>query len=263
MLITGAVVQTTEMTTYEKWAITLSILAIFIPIIQWAWRKWVSKPVLRHLPTGRAFLFINRSGSYIQIEGVYEAENKPISVKNIKLKVIREQDNNMLNLSWSTFTSPVNQKFVGNYTSTSEVAHPFRIEANNVVCAFTEFSDFYDSSAKMFQPYYDALVKDVQKLVKPEITYEQAHDKYIELNSYKEAKAFLEKILFWEIGKYEAILEVEYNKRKVFFKYMFNVSKEDYDHLNNNLNETILAPLKDVYGIPYAFQVVKVELYAK
>ena len=260
MLITGTKVQTAKMTTYEKWAITLSILAILIPIIQWVWRRWISKPVLRHLPTGRAFLFINRSGSYIQIEGVYEAENKPISVKNINLQVIRKQDNSMLNLSWSTFTSPVNQKFVGNYTSTSEIAHPFRIDANNVVCAFTEFSDFYDSSAKMFQPYYATLVKDAQKLIKSEISFEQAYNEYIELNSYKEAKAFLEKILFWEIGKYETILEVEYNTRKAFFKYTFDVSKEDYEHLISNLNETILSPLKDAYVIPYAFQMVKVEL---
>ena len=111
-------------TIYELFALILSIIAILIPIIQWAWKKWVIKPVLYHLPTGRAYLFINRSGSYIQIEGVFEAKNKPISVKNVALKVLRVKDDKVLNLRWSTFTSPMSQRMGGNYSSITETAHP-------------------------------------------------------------------------------------------------------------------------------------------
>ena len=139
-----------EITIYELFALILSIIAILIPIIQWAWKKWVIKPVLYHLPTGRAYLFINRSGSYIQIEGVFEAKNKPISVKNVALKVLRVKDDKVLNLRWSTFTSPMSQRMGGNYSSITETAHPIRIDGNSMICAFIEFADFYDSFQKRF-----------------------------------------------------------------------------------------------------------------
>lgn len=78
----------TPMTFYELLAIILSAIAIVIPIAQWIWKKWITKPILNHLITGKAFLFINRSGSYIQIEGVYDAQNKPVLIRKISLKLI-------------------------------------------------------------------------------------------------------------------------------------------------------------------------------
>ena len=71
------------MTIYEFLAIVLSAIAILIPIFQAIWKKWIIKEKLNFLPTGRIALFFNQSGSYIRVDGVYEAENKTISVKNI------------------------------------------------------------------------------------------------------------------------------------------------------------------------------------
>lgn len=42
------------MTTYEKWALIMSGIAILIPIIQLIWKKCIQKPILSFLPTGRA-----------------------------------------------------------------------------------------------------------------------------------------------------------------------------------------------------------------
>lgn len=51
------IMQTTvPMTLYEKLALIMSAIAILIPIIQWAWRKWAMKPILKYHPTGRASL---------------------------------------------------------------------------------------------------------------------------------------------------------------------------------------------------------------
>lgn len=122
------------MTEYEKIAIALSTIAILIPIIQWAWKKWDVKAILSFHPTGRIMLFFNQSGSYVRFDGVYEAERKPITVKNISLKITREKDEHIYNLSWSSFISPVNQNITGNLVQTTEAAHPFRIEADSVVC---------------------------------------------------------------------------------------------------------------------------------
>ncbi len=123
---------TTPMTFYELLAIILAAIAIIIPIAQAAWKRWIITPKLNFLPTGRATLFFNQSGSYLRVDGVYEAENKPIAVKNISVTVTRKKDGQKLNLSWSSFISPVNQSMVGNYLQTTESAHPFRIEADSI-----------------------------------------------------------------------------------------------------------------------------------
>lgn len=249
-----------KITIYEIFALILSIIAILIPIIERAWKKWVIKPTLYHLPTGRAYLFINRSGSYIEIEGVFEAENKPISVKNVTLKVLREKDDKVLNLKWSTFTSPVSQRIVGNYSSITETAHPIRIDANSIICAFIEFADFYDSFSKKFQPYYDALVQQTDKIKSLNVSYDQAFQKYTSSDPYKMAKSLLDKELFWEIGQYEITLEAEYGKEKVQFLYKFSVNADDYKRIESNLVEILAKPIKDIYMKPLAMQAVQVEL---
>ena len=153
------------MTSYEIVAICLSSIAILIPIVQWGWKKWVQKPILNYHPNGTARLLFNQSGSYLQIDGVYEAVNKPISVKNISVCVKRQRDNETLNLTWSTFISPVVQRVAGNAVQTNETAHPFRIEANSIMCAFTEFADAFNSYAKTFKTKTDVLFQNIRCLV--------------------------------------------------------------------------------------------------
>lgn len=218
------------------------------------------KPALHHLPTGRAYLFINRSGSYIQIDGVFEAKNKPISVKNVTLKVLRVKDDKVLNLRWSTFTSPVSQRIVGNYSSITETAHPIRIDADSIICAFIEFADFYDSFSKKFQPYYDALAQQTDKVNPLNVPYDQACQVYTLSDPYKVAKSLLDKELFWEIGQYEITLEAEYGKEKVQFFYKFSINADDYKRIESNLVETLAKPMKDLYMKPLAMQTVQVEL---
>ena len=98
------------MTSYEMLAVVLSIIAILIPIIQMVWKKWITQEKLNFLPMGTAFLYFNQSGSYLRIDGVYESEHKPVSIKQIAVKVTRQKDDRKLNLQWSSFISPVNQK---------------------------------------------------------------------------------------------------------------------------------------------------------
>ena len=116
------------MTKYEVSALVLSVVAIVIPIVQWIWRTWIIKPDLRFYPTGRAYLFINRSGSYMRIDGVYEALRKPISIKSASVLVKRKKDGAALDLQWSSFLNPANQQIMGAIASASEIAHPFRID---------------------------------------------------------------------------------------------------------------------------------------
>lgn len=250
----------TPMTFYELLAIILSAIAIVIPIAQWIWKKWITKPILNHLITGKAFLFINRSGSYIQIEGVYDAQNKPVLIRKISLKLIRKKDDKALNLIWSTFNSPINQQFVGNFASTMEMAHPFRIEQNSMVTAFTEFSDPCNSSQRIFHPFYENLEKEASKFIRKGYNYDQALQEYTKANTYETALSALRKELFWEIGKYTVTLQVEYNHSTTNFMYEFEINAETTALLAHNVSETLITPLKKFYNVPFSFKTVQVEL---
>lgn len=254
------VIDISKITIYELIALCLSGTAILIPIIQWVWKKFIVQPELKHYPTGRAYLFTNRSGSYIQFHGVFEALKKPISVKNINLKIVRKKDDKALNLTWSVFVSPVNQQIVGAYASASEIAHPFRIEADSVFCAFIEFADFYESSAQTLNPYFDRLENAMNTSILHNRDYKEAYKKFIELDEYKEAKSAIEKERFWNIGKYEMTLEVEYADKKTHFIYNFDVSNEHVEGLKHNMKETLDSIIKNVYGVRIKSQTVQVQV---
>jgi hypothetical protein len=250
-------------TIYELLALVLSCVAILIPIIQWTWKKWVIKPILTYLPTGSAMLFFNQSGSYIRIDGVYEAENKPISVKKIAVTVKRQKDDGTLNLIWSGFISPVTQNVVGNYLKTSESAHPFRIEADNILCVFTEFGDKFDSFGKNFRDNTALLFGKI-----PEITinckdYSSAVEEYKNIPEYKIAENILIKEFYWEIGKYDIDMEVTYGNQNKHFCYTISIGEYEYKQLLDNIEESLLSPLKQVYGVKWNYHSPSVELQSK
>lgn len=251
------------MSTYEKLALIMSGVAILIPIVQWIWKKYIQKPRLNFLPTGRAFLFCNRSGSYIRIEGVYEAQKKPITVKNISVIVRRKKDDNQLRLQWSVFISPVNQSLIGNYMLSTETAHPFRIEADSIVSAFTEFSDPFDSAGKTLQPIFEKNQSIIAELRKENADYQTALIKFVETPEYAEAKSSMEKQLFWEIGQYAVTIEVQYGKKTERFAYEFEVNQAENDKMLSNIKESIISDLKSAYNIPLSMQTILVEIKEK
>lgn len=257
------VIDFSRITIYEVLALGLSLIAILIPIIQWVWKKFIVKPELKHYPTGRAYLFINRSGSYIRFEGVFEALKKSISIRNVNLKIVRKKDEKVLNLTWSVFISPVNQQIVGAYSSVSEIAHPFRIEADSVGCAFIEFSDFYEAAAKTLRPYFDNLEEAILEIDVGNKSYKEAYKEFIALNEYGDIKKAIEQELFWIISEYEMMLEAEYGEKKVTFNYYFDVTNENMKDLKHNMDETIALVLKSKYRIPSNYKVVQVQVKVK
>lgn len=252
---------TTPMTFYELFAIVLAAVAIIIPIVQAIWKRWIITPKLNFLPTGRVTLFFNQSGSYLRVDGVYEAQNKPIAVKNISVKVTRKKDDQKLNLSWSSFISPVNQSVVGNYLQTTESAHPFRIEADSIASAFTEFGDSFDSFGKTFRANTAALFKQIPSIRMANNTYEEALQQYKSSSDYTTARSRLEKEFFWEIGKYSLEIITEYGKKSKIFQYEISVSEYEHDRLTDNIDEALLSPLKSAYGVAWDYHAAYVELH--
>lgn len=249
------------MTKYEIISLIISGIAILIPIFQWIFRKFIQKPKLNYYPNGKASVFFNIYGPYIRIDGTYEAINKPISIKKIKLSIVREKDGGKLNLFWACFISPFTQNIMNAVSSNVvERAHPFRIEENSVVCSFTEFWDEYNSFYKKFNIATQKLFDEIPNICKSHEQYNDALNEYINSNEYKTVKEKITRDFFWEIGKYDLEISVSYlNKIKVF-KYTIEINESDYQKLFNNIDELLVFKLKNVYRINSNFNVIDVEM---
>lgn len=250
----------TPMTSYELLAIILAAVAIIIPIVQAICRKWIITAKLSFLPTGKAFLCFNQSGSYIRIDGVYESERKSVSIQEIKVKIIRQRDEGKLNLSWSSFISPVYQNLIGNYLQTTESAHPLRIEKDSIICAFIEFGDAFDSFGKTFKTNTNDLFCKIIDIKKSYQSYVEAVAYYKNTPEYSLAKEVVNKEFFWEIGKYDIDIEVNYDKKTAHFYYHISVGEYEHKLLSNNIDESLLSPLKTAYGVNREYQTAVVGL---
>lgn len=250
--------ETTEvMSKYETITTILSIIAIsvsiLIPLVQWIWKKWITTAKVKFYPTGQATLFFNQSGSYIRLNGVIESERSAATIKKMSVVLTRKRDDRKLNLMWSYLISPVNQSMLGNYVQTTEAAHPFRVEADSVACAFVEYSDPSDSSGIKIRKICADLDPSILKIAQDR-AFEEALTVFSESPEYIDAKNRLLNDFFWEIGKYSLIVRVEYNKRKTkTFSLGFTVTEQNYLDLQSNVDESLRIKLKAAYRVPLAF----------
>lgn len=248
------------MTTYEKLAIMLSAVAILIPIIQWIWKKWIMKESVQFFPTGQAMLFFNQSGSYIRIYGVLESKNKATTIKKIRIVISRMRDDRKLNLAWSHIISPVNQSMLGRFVQTTEAAHPFRVEADSVACAFIEYCDPSDSSGIKIRNICSNLNPYIQGIVSNH-NFVEALELFSKSPEFLDARNQVAPDMFWEVGKYTVDVYVEYGKRKTkAFPLEFSVTEQNYIDFQKNISEALLASLKNCYNTPCDFKTPTVEV---
>lgn len=253
-----------QMTKYEIISTVISItalaLSILIPLLQWIWRKWIITEKVKYYSTSQANLFFNQSGAYMRIYGIVESERKSTTIKKLKIIVTRKRDDQKLNLTWSSLISPVSQNMLGNYIQTLEVAHPFRVEADSIACAFVEYSDFSDSSGIKIRSLCANLASEIQEIT-PDSNYDQAIKRFSNSSNYLGAKSQIANDFFWEAGKYAVDIVVEYGKRGTkSFPYEFSISEKDYFDLQKNIDEILIAQLKSHYGIRPNFHSPMIEI---
>lgn len=256
---------TDVMTKYEIISTIISSLAlalsILIPIIQWLWRRFIISADLEFHANGQAILFFNQSGSYIRLFGVIESKRKSTTVRKMWIDITRTSDNNRLSLVWSSLISPVNQNLVGNFVQTTEVAHPFRVEADSVMCAFVEYGDMVDSFRKKFFencPEWNEVIPQFDRL---KGDYERLLSIYSESPEYAEAKKLFQQEFFWNPGRYLACIIIEYDKGiKKQFPFVFDVSEQTSEELRNNIDEIMRAKLKAYFHQALDIKAPTVEL---
>jgi len=251
------------MTKYEKISIVLAIAAlvisVLVPLVQWIYRE-KRKAVLKYYPTGHAFAYCNLSGSYIRIDGVFEALKRAISLKKVSISIVRKKDEKKLNLEWFKFYSPASQSFMGLQASAEELAHPFRIDADHVACAFIEFSDPNDSAGKTIRPLYNSLLEECKKIKAVESDFHEAKKLLESAESYKSFKDTIKKELFWEIGEYQVTVIAHYAEKEGEFTVNTSVSETQYAQFLTGIDELCLIQLKSLYGGQGNYQPVQLEV---
>lgn len=252
------------MTVYELIAIILSVLALIIPAIKWGYDKFFKRLKIDFLPSGMITLFHNKSGSYISLGGVYEAQNKATTIKEISAKVIRKSDNATLSLMWSTFPSPVYRGVAGNYESSFETAHPFKVEADTLVPAFVEFanmeSNMDETTNNILRPVENA---SLPILSQGNIALLAADSGVKALPEYNAAKLSLNDYFFWKKGTYEVILTTVHSKGSFDKKYEVRLSKEESDMIRQNIDNLLVLHVAKHFRLTLPMNSIRKEFKEK
>lgn len=252
------------MTVYELVAMVLSALALIIPAIKWAYNKFFKRLNIDFLPSGMITLFHNKSGSYISLGGVYEAQNQSTTIKEISAKVVRKSDNATLSLLWSAFPSPVYRGVAGNYESSFETAHPFKVEADTLVPAFVEFanmeSNMDETTNNILRPVENA---SLPILSQGNIGLLAADSGVKALPEYNAAKLSLNDYFFWKKGTYEVILTTVHSKGSFDKKYEVRLSKEESDMIRQNIDNLLVLHVAKHFRLTLPMNSIRKEFKEK
>lgn len=244
---------------YEFLALVISIIALLVPLFVYLWKKFVQKAKLNYYPNGSIELFFNLSGTYVRFFGTLRAENKPVIVEKIKLKITRKKDNTERNLLWSSFISPYTQSLGNNFVFTSESIHAYFVDTKNVACAFLEFADPAQSVYKEYNNTVQQYSSEIKEIISNN-DYNTAIHLYEKTQCYKELGKILDKDFFWEIGKYSLELIFEYGNTSKKYFYNFSIGEVEKKLMKNNMNETLLSPINEIYKIMGNYKNCKIEL---
>lgn len=256
------IIDFTKITIYEILALLLSLIAILVPSFKWLWRTLFVKAKLKFIPNGKIILFFNKSGAYIRIDGAYEALNKSVTIKNGKVRITRE-DNTVLKQDWSVFISPVWQNFSGSIASSNEYAHPFRLEANSLICAFVEYADPFNKGNILWQKIENKLNSIALELKKEYGSFDEALRAFKTSPDFTQAYRDLQATFFWQAGKYNLSIGNQYETEKANFEYSFTLQQYDVDKLNGNIEKVLVSILAEKYNIPIGCETPAVDLLEK
>ena len=196
--------------------------------------------------------------------GVYEAQNKSTTIKEISAKVVRKADNATLSLMWSTFPSPVVRSVAGNYESSFETAHPFKVEADTLVPAFVEFantaSNMDETTNGVLQPVKNA---SLPILLQANITVYTADSGVKALPEYNAAKLTLNDYFFWKKGTYEIILTTVHSKGSFDKKYELQLSKEESAKMRENIDNLLVLHVAEHFRMTLPLNSLRKEFKEK
>lgn len=247
-------VREVAMTHYEIIATFLAIIALIQPWFIFIFKR-IFKPLkVSFIPSAKIKLYYNRSGAYIYCGGVIEAKNRSAVIKDISVKVIRQNDKAELAMDWSSFIVPVFQSVGGNPVTTNEIARPFMIGANNLNPIFIEFANTDTQILNRLSKIHEKLTLESKRISNLSIPFDKAKD---QLKAVSEYNAFREELLenfYWKASDYQIELSIHHSDNKVeTYMYWFSLNQDEINAFRNNIDEAMMCELKLLYYQPVNF----------
>ena len=247
--IVGNVTNNT-MTIYECISIVLAVIAILISVLPWIYKNFILKGKLNHYPNGKARLLFDSNGNIVRIDGVFEAINKSISIKNIELSIVKKDTQENIDLNWTTFVSPVTQSVVGAFNAQStEMVRPIRINGDSIACCFIIFNENDSDLAREISLKIKELQAKTTEYLLFSQNYESAIIEYKQSKEYNELKEIIQQRFFWNIGQYDFNFTVNCTDKIRYFNYSIEISEEEHKKLLLNVDEILCLILKQAYSI--------------
>ncbi len=234
--------------------IITTIIAVLAFLQPWAikiFNCYFRKLELKFLPSTKIKIYYNRSGAYIYLGGVLESKNHSSVINNVSVKIIRNNDKAELNLIWSSFIVPVFQSIAGNAITTSEIARPFKVEANSLYPVFIEFDLVDEDERDKLLDIYNQMGVEINQNVQSETTSMKLKETIKETSLYKESREKLLSNFYWKETNYTLELVINYNdnKQKKYI-YKFQITSDEHEKLKENIEKSLLSIIDEAYRIP-------------
>lgn len=238
--------------------IITAVVAVIALVQPWGiklFHIFFKKLVITFIPSGKMKLFYNRSGAYVQIGGVIAVKNQDVVVEDISAKVVRRCDNAELKMNWSSFDVPVYQRIAGNLLTTSEIARPFKIRANELSPVFVEFCNVDDSFMNHLDEIYTSLAAEAKSFVNPDVSLEDACQKFRSTSNYQKIKEELLESFYWKPSQYLLVITVHCRRNiQKDFLYEFSLNQAEIKEFKKDIEKAMDSLIYSLYGqIPHFY----------
>lgn len=242
---------TNLMTTYEIIATVIAVIALLQPWIIKFCNHFLRKICVSFIPSAQIKLYYNRSGAYVYLGGVIESKNQVAVVKDISVKVIRQNDKAELELDWSSFVAPIFQSVGGNAVSTSEIARPFMVEAGSLYPVFVEFASVNTLENDRLAEIYSTIAAEAFSITQSNVTFEQAKQRLVGSQNYQNFRDELLQNFYWKEADYIIELTITYNERKTKqYRYKFNIDANEAAAFKENIENSLKSAIDEIYRVP-------------
>ena len=241
--------ETNAMSYPEIITAVVAVIALIQPWVIKLWNMIFKKIKITFIPSGKIKLFYNRSGAYVQIGGVIEAKNRDAVIQDISAKITRLCDNAELKMDWSSFDVPVYQSIAGNIVTTTEIARPFKVKANDLSPVFVEFRNVDDQFLDSLNEKYNYLLLQARTIANPTISLEDARQNFKSTPEYQKIKEELLESFYWKVSQYVLKISVYYgsNAKKVF-SYTFSLDQSEIIEFKKDIEKVMDSTIDNLYN---------------
>ncbi|HYE00610.1 MAG TPA: hypothetical protein VEH84_14600 [Alphaproteobacteria bacterium] len=229
--------------TSEWLKLSIAVVALIQPWLIWIYKRFFQRTKIKVYQTGRIEIGFGMLGPSICIAGSLYAANRTFVTQNMKLRLTRERDNAMIDMSWIFFRD---EKIDVNSGTSSSItaASAFPVEHGtakffNVMFRNNQIANTFENYLNKIQGArneYDALViqgkEDGDKLVD-----------FLFRNVNQNLTRPIDEELFWKPSRYniDLIITTAGSKRPIMEHWTFEINEQESNTLRDNNIRIVLS----------------------